>query len=400
MEKVEKRKENLEEHLRAAGGKTSQALGYQIRREEDNKRKALAAIDRIEVENEGLQEDISTIQKKMGENRQLQERHKQRLVVVEVRLAYLATQKAKESYPQPFMERIQAAVPILAECTDERMQPIKELLAQIVAQPAQHHLCSEGSSSPEDDSSNATDELLGRTGEEEWGGMEEYEEERRKEIGEARERFATLQKQYQQDLDSAARQQPSTEPIKRRLGEDKPKEEKDVDMEKEAPTAGLTPGQVVQRYRQRLKQKAEELHALERDGAKELIPVVQNQVGKSFAAGSAEGKEKEGKESKEEPGAGLGAAGKEEAGDKAAKQSESTAIEVDSEGEGKVKKEGQKTRRKVHPSIEVHLQMLAQERMQKQQEVERAIELDRLHKLAVVRRVAVEIQNRCRASPY
>ena len=127
---------------------------------------------------------------------------------------------------------------------------------------------------------------------------------------------------------------------------------------------------------------------------------MQNQVGKSVVVGSTEERKKEGKESKGEPEAGLGAAGKEEAGAKAAKQSESTAIEVDSEGEGKVKKEGQKTRRKVHPSIEVHLQMLAQERMQKQQEVERAIELDRLHKLAVVRRFAVEIQNRCRASPY
>ena len=52
------------------------------------------------------------------------------------------------------------------------------------------------------------------------------------------------------------------------------------------------------------------------------------------------------------------------------------------------------------PSLEVHLQILAQERMQKQQELERIVEIDRLRKLGVVRRVADEIQSRVRTAPY
>ena len=53
-----------------------------------------------------------------------------------------------------------------------------------------------------------------------------------------------------------------------------------------------------------------------------------------------------------------------------------------------------------HPSVEAQLQMLMQERMQKQQELERFTELASVQKMAVVRKVASEIQKKCRATPY
>ena len=83
----------------------------------------------------------------------------------------------------------------------------------------------------------------------------------------------------------------------------------------------------------------------------------------------------------------------------ASSPSKSTAIIVDDVGGERAKEERQTTRRKVHPSIEAQLQMLVQERMQKQRGVERFVELDKLQKMAVVLKVAVEIQNRCRAKP-
>ena len=44
--------------------------------------------------------------------------------------------------------------------------------------------------------------------------------------------------------------------------------------------------------------------------------------------------------------------------------------------------------------------MLMQERMQKQQELEHFTELASVQKMAVVRKVASEIQKKCRVAPY
>ena len=272
LQRAEKRREDLEQQLRAAGGRTTQSLGYQIRREEDNRSKAIAAVERIDLENASLQGEIDALQAKIDDNGSLQGRYRQRQEAAEARLAFLATQKAKESLPNPFLENIRGAAEIVSRSTDAALQPLKELLWILVGNPQQHFLGEDSSSAGEEAASNATEELLGRTGEEEEEGYDAFEDEQRTEIAYARQRVSELQRQYRGALEDAL-QASKQQPTKRRLGEDGAKEEKDTEMQKNEETEGLTPEQVVDFFRQRLKEGEEELRSLERASAKEIVPV-------------------------------------------------------------------------------------------------------------------------------
>ena len=67
----------------------------------------------------------------------------------------------------------------------------------------------------------------------------------------------------------AAKQQPT----KRRLGEDRAKEKKDIEMQKNQETGKLTPKQVVAFFRQRLKEGVDKLRGLEKASAKAIALV-------------------------------------------------------------------------------------------------------------------------------
>ena len=305
-------------------------------------------------------------------------------------MAYLAAQKAKESLPDPFMQRVREAARIVAQNSDDTMQPLKELLSILVASPEQHYLGNDDSSSnPEEEGSDVTEELLGRTGEEDMGGVEAFEEERRQEIAEARQRLVDLQRSYQKDLDTAVSKSAPPQAIKRRLGEDEAKQRPDATMEEEE-TEGLTPEQVVASYKPLLKSEAEELRSLEIAAAKELILVGAKQSESTTALATRMENRSEAVKDVEEK--------------KVPSSSPSIPSSSPSSGdegrEREITKKVRSMRWGGQPSVEAQLQMLAQERMQKQQEVERIIEMDKLQRMAVVRRVAGEMQSRLRPVPY
>ena len=189
-------------------------------------------------------------------------------------------------------------------------------------------------------------------------------------------------------MEVAASKTATPQAIKRRMGEDEPKSKPDATME-DKETEGLTPEQVVAKYRPKLKLGEESLRSLELTAAKEVIPVVSKQAEAATALAVQPESPRETKEGKK--------------GRQASAPSSISSWTPNSEGEKKEEKNKKKVRGArwgSQPSLEVHLQILAQERMQKQQELERIVEIDRLRKLGVVRRVADEIQSRVRTAPY
>ena len=342
--------------------------------------------------------DIQNLQRKIDENTLLMDRHKQRKEAAEQRLAFLAAQKAKESLPENFVQKVREAAKIVEQTGNVAMEPLKELLAILVAAPDKHYIGSDSSSSSQEgEDSDVTEEFLGKTGEEDMGGVEAFEEERRQEILEARRRLAELQKLYQRDLGNAVATSEAPQAIKRRMGEDEPKEKPDATMENNE-TEGLTPEQVVSMYRPRLQVEEEGLRSLENVAAKEIVPVahqhrLHHQTKQSESTLAMLVRSKSPRNGAEEDEKGKPSPGS---------QSISSGA-PNSEDEGQEEKGNKKvrsTRWGGQPSLEAHLQILAQERMQKQQELERIVEIDRLQKMAVVRRVAEQIQSKIRTSPY
>ena len=189
----------------------------------------MAAIERLEQEKKEYQGEIEVLRQKNDEIQAVQERHKQRQQVAEARLAYLAAQKAKESLPTPYIQRVQAAAKIVAASEDPVLQPLKELLAVLEGQEGaeQFNIGTEGSSSdPGEDGSedsNSTQEQMGRTGGEEDEGYDAFEDEARAEIACARARLAATQKLYNSALESAL-EATKLRATKRRSGEDGPKQ--------------------------------------------------------------------------------------------------------------------------------------------------------------------------------
>ena len=401
LQKAEQRKKSLEEQLRAAGGKSSQSLGHQIRREEENKEKAEASIRRIDKENEEYEEQVKDIYKKVEENLRARERFMQRRTVAEKRLSYLVAQKTKESFPTQFMQRIREATAIIAASEDEALLPVKEFLAVLVASPEGHYVGSESSAdeSQGGQDSDATEEIMGRTGLEDPGGYEEFEEERRSEITERRRRLAMLQAKYQKELDEALESQEGAKGVKRGYDEDEAKEKPDERMEGEKETKGLTPWQVVEANRPRIKKEADELRQLESDSAKEVVPVVRAALVAPNALVPTKAKEDEQEGKRQSDPAGRPRNKREGTSEAAAASTEAGGAQTT---EGGAAQPAQKTR-KQHPPLEAQLEILMQERMQKQQEVERLSEITRVQRMAVVqtavRKAAREIE-KARPVPY
>ena len=251
---------------------------------------------------------------------------------------------------------------------------------------------------------------MGQDGREARESLQEFEEEARKEVSEARERVSSLQAQHKEALDRAFESRPRA--AKRAWGDDEPKAS-DVNMEEEQ-VATLDPVQTVQFYRERIREEKTRLERVEQAAKKEKIPVqmqgpLQEGISSSSSSSSRRG-----------TGKGLGATkqieGIKEAGRSHAKEgagqnaattspsssssissmSQSSPIEVDEERV----KDAKKPCREPQPSIDAQLQILMQERMQKQQELERLTEISRMQKMAVVRKVAREFNCKHRAVPY
>lgn len=407
LQKMQERKALLDEQVRMAGGWTTQSLGYQIRREEDNKRKADMAIKRLELESQTIQEEVEALQLKIKEIREVQDRHEQRRQVASRRLAYLATQKARESMPTLYLQSIHDAATVVAESGDPKLQPLKELLAVLVDRAEHFNLTSNDSSSEQDveGASDITEEALGRTGEEEEEDLHAFDEERRTEIALARQRLSEVQKQYQEALDLAL-DETSTQPAKRRLGEDEPKSVADIAMHEEKDTSALTPVQVVDFFRQRIREATATLQDLKRASAKELVPVGQGRLESNGTSanearriGKGEGRRNDGEKTEQIVGD-NGSASSFSSSSASSASSDVPIIIDEKQKEQEEEGGGGGVRWKGHPTVEAQIQMLLQDRMQKQQEVERLKELALVQKMAVVRKAASEIQNRCRAAPY
>ena len=206
-----------------------------------------------------------------------------------------------------------------------------------------------------------------------------------------------LQAKYQQGLEEAFAE--GAKGVKRGCGEDEEKNKPDEKMEDEKETSVLNPAQVVAAFRPRIKREADELRQLENASAKEVVPVTQAPVAAANALAPCKAKEEE-QESRRQPITAGRRLNKWEATSEAAEAS----MEADGEQktEGGAPQKAQKTR-KQHPPIEAQLEILMQERMQKQQEVERLSEISRVQRMAVVqtavRKAANEIE-KARTMPY
>ena len=60
-------KQRVEEQLKSAGGRTAQSLGLQIRKEEENKRKAMASMGKCSEQIKVLEEQVLELQKRIEE---------------------------------------------------------------------------------------------------------------------------------------------------------------------------------------------------------------------------------------------------------------------------------------------------------------------------------------------
>ena len=302
------------------------------------------------------------------------------------------------------MDRIKVAAAFIASSDAEQLLPIKELLSVIVASPEGHYVGSESESaaSQGDQNSEATNEIMGRTGLEDPGGYEEFEEERRREIEEGRQCLAALHAQYQKELDQAFANQAGAKGVKRGYGDEEAKEKPDAEMQDQSETKVLTPLQVVEANKARIKREADGIRQLERISAKEVVLVKHVLSPNALVLVKA----KKDKQKGNNQGDATGSAGMQDEtrqGAKASASAENESCEAEGGGVQPAQKAPRAGGRKPHPPIEVQLEMLMQERMQKQQEVERLSEISRVQRMAVVqtavRKAASEIE-KARAVPY
>ena len=85
MERAEKKRQEVYQQLQIAGGTTPQTLGLQMRREEQNKSKAIEAIQRSQQRIDEREAQIGELRRQIEAEEALQERHRQRGQVAEHR---------------------------------------------------------------------------------------------------------------------------------------------------------------------------------------------------------------------------------------------------------------------------------------------------------------------------
>ena len=423
IQKAEGRKKEVEDQLKEAGGKSYQSLGYQIRREEEYKKKAQAAIGRAEERIRERQLQIHQLQEQIEQEQELQQRHQQRHDVAEQRLAWLAMQKARESMPDAYVERLRAAKGALAAIRGEELAPVREFLAMLVPPPHDFDMAEDDTSS----SSDSTAFWMDQEGREERGDMEEYEEAAQAEVRGARERLEALQQQYQEALENALQKKPKAP--KRTAGGEETKQEDEGMDEEQIETLG--PEQTVDLYRQKLKEERKRVDSIEEAAKKERIPVVQ--VGRPGPALHGDGAKEDGGSVGGDGQVQRSHDGSQTQGDKEKETGQEIAVRRghkegssaqplgqavvqqqlqvrgetrrerkkgwEPEGKEEMEEEMRAVRSRIEGNMETNAEILMQERMQKQQEEE----LREVAKLAVARKAAEAIAERLRAArgtPY
>ena len=418
VHRAEARKKETGEQLRTAGGKTPQSLGFQIRREEEYKRKATAEIERGERRVAERLEQIRLLQEQIDAERALQERHTQRCEAAEQRLAWLAMQKAKESLPECFLQRVSAAAQLVASSEREEFAPLKELFAVLLASPQGWDITTGDTS--EDSDGYETEEWMGHDGREVREDIGEFEEAAQQEVIDARDKVSCLQAQYKEALDRAFEGRPRA--AKRALGDDQPKAS-DIDMEEEQ-VATLGPEQTVQFYRDRLREEQARLDRVEQAARKEKVLVLpqgpqQGSSGSSSIGGGSGNRFEEAgqqKRSEELPAQMRNLAHSKRAPQESQQsnlqQQDLQALQLQmlaqqlppsppaeralalEEGARQTlmgaEEEIQMARQQIRERTEATMQILLQERMQVQQE----LELQGIKKMEVVRREAAKIAER------
>ena len=399
IQKAEKKRQRIEDQLKSAGGRTAQSLGLQIRKEEENKRRAVAGMEKCSEEIQTLEEQVAELRKRIEGEADKKERHRQRGEAAEARLAWLATQKAKESMPEPFMARLQTAARAVAGLDLKELGPLKEFLLVFAADPETIDIAGSDTS----ESSERTEEIMGRSNWEAESDLEAFEAEGREEVHQARRRLSGLHQDYEQAMELAFQQRPRA--AKRGWDDEEKKQDEGMGSD-EVPT--LDPEQTAEFYRKKVVEGAKELAKLEQGARKEIIPVPQRAEGK----GNRVAGEQRGAIQKQESGS-KGSGALQEQGQPASERPrrrwaddeqqlarvERSSTEVDvskqQKDEGTQGGELDKEIEEARHQTKVNMEIMLQERLQVQQEQE----LVAVAKMAVVRRQAEEIEKR-RTRPY
>ena len=456
---LQREKEQVEKSIKVAGGKTKRALLFSIKTEEEMQEKSERAVERCKERIKEREDQIKDIREGIRQDLALLERHNQRGQAAAQRLAFLAVQKAGESLPADFIEKVRIAALAVRESSDCRLDPLEDFLSAMLPAPQEFNIG--------DDDGNSTVPGMDSGGQEDAEGIDLFDEEKRQEIVCARARLAEEQRKLEQAIDGALR----GKQVKRRSGEDQPKDAKDEEMHEEE-VATLTPEQTADLFRQRIKEAEADLRQLESGSKKEIIPVEARrgealaEADKATGSGptSEGGRRPAGKgpqcekergqdrsrqsekttaiqektaeqEPKEEPKwtrvgdrtrrsrwsdedeAGeaeepatrrkTGREGERDAHTKEEKQSEALEIvpmEVVQRREGEERKEHAKReerwlRGQIQKNNEANCEIAYQERLQRQQEQEREEELRMVKKMGMVRVQAAELEKR-RTKPY
>ncbi len=265
--------DDLAKKLRDAGGGggTPTTLLFQIKGEEKRKAQSAKAIEQFQKQIADEEEEILKKRLAIQKLYKAVERHEERLETSERRLVYLAAQKHSESIPLVGVAELRTAASLLAARRDEAMSPILALLATLI--PPETHDLEEG------DTSDARSEAEGRgdddaTEEEmdedgpskniDWANFDGAYSQR---LREARDDLQREQRDMLAAVDAA--REAKREGNKRSLGGDGPKEEDlagDVGM-----VPNLTPAQVEDAFRGRIKEAADRYRHLQQLAAKEMV---------------------------------------------------------------------------------------------------------------------------------
>ncbi len=271
IQRAEAEADGLAKRLREAGGPTPTALLFQIRGEEKKKLSAVRAIEALQKKI--AEEEDEVLRRRMGIQKlhRMVERHQGRLEVSEKRLLYLAGQKHSESLPLAGVAQLRTAASLLAATGQQAFSPILELLATLI--PSESHDMEEGDTSgdsgdggADEEGGNTTEEEMDEDGPSKYVDWSKYEGDY---AGQLQEASGDLKRAKRAMLEAVeAAREGQRKPNKRPIGGDGPKVEDeagDVDM---VPT--LTPAQVEEIHRGRIKEAAGRYRHLQTLAAREM----------------------------------------------------------------------------------------------------------------------------------
>ncbi len=273
LRRVEAEAEDLARKLRDAGGPTPTSLLFQIKGEEKRKVQAARAIEQLQKRIADEEEEIVQKRAAIDKLHKAVERHEERLQTAERRLVYLTTQKLSENIPLGGVAELRASFLALAAGKDQKWAPILALVAAVV--PPEVHYMEDGETSDartEGDGGGGGDEEVteeemdedGPSRNVDWDNLDGQYVQR---VHEAREELQRVQREMHAAVEGAAAAQ--RESNKRPLGGDGPKELDEAGDIAMVPS--LTPAQVEDSFRGRVREAADRYRHAQQLAAKEVV---------------------------------------------------------------------------------------------------------------------------------